>query len=123
MSDTTQQMAEEMYKRMSDYVGANHEENCVNFIKFALDSMETKLEEKEREVEVNEKAYLWEKEQKDLLKAENERLLEKYNELLMGVSMKFPDESRHETALRYIKQAEISTDRCSASLHKEKEDV
>ncbi len=29
-----------------------------------------------------------------------------YYELIMAVSKKFPDESRHETALRYIKQAE-----------------
>ena len=45
----------------------------------------TKLEEKEREVEVNEKAYLWEKEQKDLLKAENERLMivvDEYNNFM-----------------------------------------
>ena len=32
--------------------------------------------------------------------------LEKYNELIMAVSKKFPNETRHETALRYIKQAE-----------------
>jgi len=30
----------------------------------------------------------------------------KYEELLMAVQRKFPDESRHETALRYINQAE-----------------
>ena len=30
----------------------------------------------------------------------------KYNELLMGVASKFPDESRHETALRYITSME-----------------
>lgn len=29
-----------------------------------------------------------------------------YNELLMAVERKFPGESRHETALRYIKEAE-----------------
>jgi hypothetical protein len=33
-------------------------------------------------------------------------LQRKYNELLFEVSTKFPHESRHETALRYIKQAE-----------------
>ena len=30
----------------------------------------------------------------------------KYDELLMSVQRKFPDETRHETALRYIKEAE-----------------
>jgi hypothetical protein len=30
----------------------------------------------------------------------------KYNELLYAVARKFPGESRHETALRYIRQAE-----------------
>lgn len=29
-----------------------------------------------------------------------------YNELLYAVASKFPDESRHQTALRYIKSAE-----------------
>jgi hypothetical protein len=35
---------------------------------------------------------------------------EKYNELLMAVGKKFPDESRHETALRYIREAESKSD-------------
>lgn len=30
----------------------------------------------------------------------------KYNELLFAVGNKYPNESRHETALRYIRQAE-----------------
>ncbi len=34
---------------------------------------------------------------------------EKYNELLMAVENKYPNETRHETALRYIKQAEQNT--------------
>lgn len=34
----------------------------------------------------------------------------KYNELIMAVGMKYPDESRHETALRYIQQAERLSD-------------
>jgi len=29
-----------------------------------------------------------------------------YNELIMAVETKYPDESRHETALRYIQQSE-----------------
>ena len=32
---------------------------------------------------------------------------EKYNQLLMAVGKKYPGETRHETALRYIRQAEI----------------
>ena len=35
-----------------------------------------------------------------------EELQEKYSELIMAVAQKFPDESRHETALRYIQQRE-----------------
>jgi hypothetical protein len=33
-------------------------------------------------------------------------LSEKYHELLMAVERKFPGESRHQTALRYIRRAE-----------------
>lgn len=33
---------------------------------------------------------------------------DKYFELLYAVARKFPNETRHETALRYIKQAEDS---------------
>ena len=33
-------------------------------------------------------------------------LQDKYNELLYAVGMKWPDETRHETALRYIRKAE-----------------
>jgi hypothetical protein len=35
---------------------------------------------------------------------------EKYMELLYAVASKFPDETRHQTALRYIKNAESQTD-------------
>ena len=34
---------------------------------------------------------------------------EKYMELLYAVTNKFPDETRHQTALRYIKNAESQT--------------
>ncbi len=30
----------------------------------------------------------------------------KYQELIMAVAQKFPDETRHETALRYIRERE-----------------
>jgi hypothetical protein len=39
----------------------------------------------------------------------------KYSELLMAVARKFPGESRHETALRYIQQAESATNHCAAA--------
>ena len=35
----------------------------------------------------------------------------KYNELLLAVGQKYPNESRHETALRYIRQAEMLSPR------------
>lgn len=42
---------------------------------------------------------------------------EKYYELLYQVSMKHPNESRHETALRYLKNAEISSvENCSENI-------
>ena len=36
-----------------------------------------------------------------------------YSELIMQVATKIPDESRHETALRYIQQAETSDNACA----------
>ena len=32
--------------------------------------------------------------------------MDKYNELIMAVETKYPEETRHETALRYIREAE-----------------
>ena len=40
---------------------------------------------------------------------------EKYNELIMTVATKHPGESRHQTALRYIKNAEIGSNHKTAS--------
>lgn len=37
-----------------------------------------------------------------------EELQGKYMELIMAVAKKFPDETRHQTALRYIMKAETS---------------
>lgn len=37
---------------------------------------------------------------------ELEQLREKYSELIMAVCARFPDETRHETALRYIRDRE-----------------
>lgn len=52
------------------------------------------------------------------LTKENERLREKYNELLFSVESKFPNETRHQTALRYIQQAER---RCNGPALNQKE--
>lgn len=44
-----------------------------------------------------------------LLHSQKERVVEieeKYHELIMAVGNKYPGETRHQTALRYIKQAE-----------------
>jgi hypothetical protein len=46
----------------------------------------------------------------DRLRARHAALVEKYNELLYSVGNKYPDESRHETALRYIRNAETPKD-------------
>ena len=40
------------------------------------------------------------------LVAEQQKEIEKYRELLFAVASKYLDESRHETALRYIRNAE-----------------
>jgi len=40
--------------------------------------------------------------------AEVERLRGMYNELIMAVAQKFDGETRHETALRYIREREAS---------------
>ena len=60
------------------------------------------------------------------LDAENARLRdeiqsakEKYRELLYQVSCKFPNETRHETALRYLKEREapaMTADQCCEAL-------
>ena len=42
----------------------------------------------------------------DLYKAKAEHFQELHSELIMAVERKWPDETRHETALKYIKQAE-----------------
>jgi hypothetical protein len=44
--------------------------------------------------------------ERDKLEVENKRLREQYNSLIFEVSYKFPGESRHETAKRYIRERE-----------------
>lgn len=43
----------------------------------------------------------------DEVSAQIKELQARYYELLYGVASKFPNETRHETALRYIRNAEI----------------
>jgi len=46
-----------------------------------------------------------------------------YNELLFAVENKYPDETRHQTALRYIKQAEMPSARPAQAAHGIKENT
>lgn len=43
-----------------------------------------------------------------------ELMIEKYRELMMAVKSKYPNESRHETALRYIKEAESDSNKTAS---------
>lgn len=43
------------------------------------------------------------------------RVQGKYHELIMAVARKFVGETRHETALRYIKEAELTRRRCEGA--------
>ena len=63
-----------------------------------------KLAEKDKEIDLMAQAL--EIDTMARLKTALLDLQRKYNELLFQVSTKFPHESRHDTALRYIKQAE-----------------
>jgi hypothetical protein len=49
----------------------------------------------------------------------NAEIREKYLELLYAVEKAHPNESRHETALRYIRQAETRPAQCSQAAMKE----
>ena len=45
-----------------------------------------------------------------------------YHELLYAVAKKHPGETRHQTALRYIQQAERGSDQCDAKSAARKDD-
>jgi len=51
----------------------------------------------------------------DFLLVEHSKLLTKYNELLMAVNNIYHNESRHDTALRYIRNAETHNEDAKAS--------
>ena len=57
----------------------------------------------------------------NLKKAEQQRdrLAVDYNELIMMVGNKYPNETRHQTALKYIKQAETVVDSCAEAALRE----
>jgi hypothetical protein len=44
----------------------------------------------------------------------------RYNELIFAVGKKFPNETRHETALRYIREREINQDNTTGREEREK---
>ena len=46
---------------------------------------------------------------------------ELYNELLFAVGSKYPDETRHQTALRYIRRAEMRSASPAKAAHNIKE--
>jgi DNA-binding FadR family transcriptional regulator len=79
-------------------------------IKADKDAELTDLKERVRELEADlegvQNSYKTGMELYLALKAENTVLRETYNELIMAVESKFPGETRHETALRYIQQGE-----------------
>ena len=51
-----------------------------------------------------------------------ENLSDNYYELLWAVSSKYENETRHQTALRYIKQAEAKEENCGASVVKKEDE-
>lgn len=51
MSETTRKMAQELYRQMSSYVGADHEGRCVEALNFTLDSMEANIQSLQQECE------------------------------------------------------------------------
>jgi hypothetical protein len=58
----------------------------------------------------------------DALEAQRKPLTDElYNELLFAVGSKYPDETRHQTALRYIKRAEMRSASPAKAAHNIKE--
>ena len=75
-----------------------------------LDRTRKELEELQEE---------WNEEQSKMIRIQLERdvLRGKYHDLIMCVSTKYPNETRHETAKRYIMEREQSYN-CSAAVEK-----
>jgi hypothetical protein len=58
------------------------------------------------------------KRHRDVARSAADEIAEKYNELLFAVARNFPNETRHQTALRYINEAEVVS--CSSGQEEEK---
>lgn len=52
---------------------------------------------------------------RETIAKEREEASEKYHELILAVGNKHPNETRHETALRYIRQAEEGSSEAASS--------
>ena len=110
---------ERKYNEMADQQSADTQRfiDCTNKVKALVPeatSLENGLERLDREVahqaEQHRLAVLnWEM-QRDELEREHAALLAQYYELLYAVSNKHPNETRHQTALRYIQERERHTD-------------
>jgi seryl-tRNA synthetase len=82
-----------------------------NLAQEAVDNLQQKvkyLEEDLKEAESAVDALMNAGQKEDELRIRVKELGEKYNELIMAVERKWPNESRHETALKYIKGCESS---------------
>ena len=69
-------------------------------LKSIIKKSESVMEELENRIEIDSKLTI-----EDVIK-DLEEIRDKYFELIMQVESKYPNESRHETALRYIREAE-----------------
>ena len=78
---------------------------CGYFIGWSRDKLSNKIFD--NYIQAMSKARYWEK--------NYEGLLERYNGLILAVANKSPDESRHETALRYITERENQEGRVAMS--------
>ena len=70
MSEKTQALAEDLYRQMSDYVGADHEGFSIGRIRFTLDSMEALIPASEQQAQWSsepptEPGWYWWRESED----------------------------------------------------------
>ena len=80
-----------------------------------MSDLETTIDRLERVLRIETEAKNRAEDERDEAEATIDRLTERYNELLFQVAYKHPGESRHETALRYIRQAETNCNQASAA--------
>lgn len=80
-----------------------HKDEKLNRASAEITQLKLKLEDTQKKMrEQGENLLKW--------MDSHDRLEEKYNELLMSVGTKYPNETRHQTALRYIREAERHSD-------------